>query len=156
MGANKAESCFLCDKVVSEDDAANYVIYRGEHACILLNAYPYTNGHLLVAPYQHAGNLQDLNDETLYELMKLIQKGIVLLTQASHPDGFNVGLNLGRAAGAGLADHVHAHIVPRWQADTNFLTIIGETRTIPEMLDETYRRLQAVLKAERQGEDQRL
>ncbi len=150
---NKAEGCFLCEKAASNEDAANYVVYRGDHAYILLNTYPYSNGHLLVAPYQHAAILQDMDDATLYELIKLIEKGTALLARAMHPQGFNVGLNIGKAAGAGIADHIHAHIVPRWIGDTNFLTVVGETRTIPEMLDETYRRLQTALAAEGEGAD---
>lgn len=151
--ANKTEGCFLCEKAASDQDSTNYVVYRGEYAYILLNAYPYSNGHLLVAPYQHAATLQELDDACLFECMKLIQKGTDLLTRAMHPEGFNIGFNIGKAAGAGVADHIHAHIVPRWVGDTNYLTVVGETRTIPEMLDETYCRLRAVLKAESQADD---
>jgi len=133
--------CVLCAKQASDDDAANYVLYRGERAYIILNLYPYNNGHLMVVPYEHVASLEDLDAATLTELMALTKQGLAALRKAMDPDGFNVGVNLGRAAGAGIHDHVHIHIVPRWEGDTNFMPVLGETRVIPQMLGETYTQL---------------
>jgi len=146
LNCRRKEGCIFCDKVAEGRDRENYVLYRGQLGFIMLNLYPYSNGHLMVAPYSHVGNLEDLDDETQAELMSLVVKGTRLLRQVLRPEGFNVGLNIGKAAGAGVDDHVHIHIVPRWLGDTNFMPIIGETRVIPEHLDETYDRLMAVLR----------
>lgn len=142
----KKGGCVLCEKWASNDDAANYVLYRGERAYIILNLYPYNNGHLMVVPYKHVASLEDLDTETLTELMLLVKRSLAALREAMAPDGFNIGVNLGRAAGAGIYEHVHIHIVPRWEGDTNFMPVLGETRVIPEMLEDTYARLLAVIK----------
>lgn len=141
----KPQRCAFCEKVHADDDAANHVLCRGDRTALVLNLYPYTNGHLLVVPYAHIGDLVDLDGETLAEMMRMAAKGVRVLRAAMSPDGFNVGLNLGRAAGAGIEDHVHIHIVPRWQGDTNFMPVLGEVRVIPEWLDDTYRKLLAAL-----------
>lgn len=133
--------CLFCRKAHGEDDAAEHVIFRGEHVFVTLNLYPYNNGHLMVAPYQHTANLEDLDADTAAELMTVTQHAVKVLRAAYQPQAFNVGINLGQAAGAGVADHLHQHIVPRWAGDTNYLTVVGETRTIPEWIDDTYRRL---------------
>lgn len=137
--------CVLCEKWASSDDTANYILYRGERAYIILNLYPYNNGHLMVVPYKHVASVEDLETETLTELMLLVNRSLAALREAMAPHGFNIGVNLGRAAGAGIHEHVHIHIVPRWEGDTNFMPVLGETRVIPEMLEDTYARLLAVI-----------
>jgi len=107
----------------------------------MLNLYPYNNGHLMVVPYEHVASLEDLETETLTELMVLVNRSLAALREAMAPHGFNIGVNLGRAAGAGIREHVHIHIVPRWEGDTNFMPLLGQTRVIPEMLEDTYARL---------------
>ncbi len=142
----KPQRCAFCEKVRADDDAANHVLCRGDRTALVLNLYPYTNGHLLVVPYAHIGDLVDLDEETLVEMMHMVAKGVRVLRAAMSPDGFNIGLNLGRAAGAGIEDHVHIHVVPRWQGDTNFMPVLGEVRVIPEWLDDSYGKLLAALR----------
>jgi ATP adenylyltransferase len=139
----KSESggCFLCQKPKENHDEGNYILYRGQENYILLNAYPYNPGHLLVAPYRHIGFLQDLTETEAKEHFDLVRLGVKLLTKLSEPAGFNVGMNLGTIAGAGVADHIHSHIVPRWQGDTNFMPVIGETKVLPEALISTYKKM---------------
>ena len=132
--------CVFCAKVGAPDES-EHVLYRGQFAFVTLNRYPYNNGHLMIIPYAHVASLENLDPPTLTELMLLTNRGLAALRQAYRPDGFNIGVNLGQAAGAGIADHVHIHIVPRWSADTNFMPIVGETRVIPETLDQTFSRL---------------
>ncbi len=141
----KPQECVFCEKVQADDDAANRILCRGDRTALVLNLYPYTNGHLLVVPYAHVADLVDLDEETLAEMMRMTAKGVRVLREAMCPDGFNVGLNLGRSAGAGIEDHVHIHIVPRWQGDTNFMPVFGDVRVIPEWLDDTYHKLLAAL-----------
>jgi ATP adenylyltransferase len=132
--------CVFCAKPQASDEQ-EHILHRGASAYITLNRYPYNNGHLMVIPYSHAPSLEQLGPPTLTELMLLTNRGLGVLRQAYRPDGFNIGINVGQAAGAGIADHIHIHIVPRWNADTNFMPIIGDTRVIPETLDQTYARL---------------
>jgi len=142
-GADKSHSapgCVFCAKV-SAPDESEHVLCRGQFAYVTLNRYPYNNGHLMVIPCAHVASLEQLDPPTLTELMLLTNRGLAALRKAYSPDGFNIGVNLGQAAGAGIAEHVHIHIVPRWNADTNFMPIVGETRVIPETLDQTYARL---------------
>lgn len=139
--SDKSGGCIFCQKVAENKDRENYIAYRGEHAFIMLNAYPYNNGHLLVAPYLHIASLEELDQPTLTELMLLVNRGLAALRKSMKPQGFNIGINLGSVAGAGIADHVHLHVVPRWQGDNNFLPVVGDTRLIPECLDDTYQRL---------------
>ena len=129
--------CFLCSyrDDDSTNDPKNLVVMRGEHSIVVLNRFPYNNGHLLVAPREHKSDLRDLNDAELLETNHLLQKMLGLLEKTISPDGFNVGLNLGRVAGAGLPGHLHWHIVPRWNGDTNFMPILGEAKVIPQALD---------------------
>lgn len=141
--ADKATSnsvCIFCAKFKALDEC-EHILCRGQSAYITLNRFPYNNGHLMVIPYTHVPSLEQLDPPTLTELMLLTNRALAALRRAYHPDGFNVGINLGQAAGAGIAEHVHVHIVPRWNADTNFMPIVGETRVIPETLDQTYTRL---------------
>jgi ATP adenylyltransferase len=123
------------------------VLLRGSTSYLTLNRYPYNNGHLLVVPYAHVPSLEGLPAETLTELMILVNQGLAALRLAMQPDGFNIGVNLGKAAGAGIEAHVHIHVVPRWNGDTSFMSTVGETRTIPEALERTYLRLQAALES---------
>jgi ATP adenylyltransferase len=143
--SNKDEGCIFCEKPAEKRDGENYLLYRGQHGYILLNLYPYSNGHLMVAPYQHVASLEDLAPEVLTELMLLVNLSLRVLRRALKPQGFNVGVNIGKAAGAGFVNHVHIHIVPRWAGDTNFMPLLAETRIIPELLDETYERLRTAL-----------
>jgi len=142
----KQDGCIFCEMLKMGDDRACHILLRGERAFIVLNRYPYNSGHLLVVPYEHAASLETLDSETLTELMLLVNKGIAALRQTTKPDGFNVGLNMGKAAGAGVDDHVHIHVVPRWVGDTNFMTTLAGTRMVPEMLNQTCDRLTAVLR----------
>jgi ATP adenylyltransferase len=144
--ATTGSSCVFCVKATAPD-TNEHILYRGDSAYITLNRYPYNNGHLMVIPYAHAASLELLDPPALTELMLLVNRGLAALRQAYHPDGFNIGINLGRAAGAGIAEHVHVHIVPRWNADTNFMPIVGDTRVIPETLDQTYERLRPLFGA---------
>jgi ATP adenylyltransferase len=138
------DGCIFCAKAEAADDDAERILCRGDHCLVTLNLYPYNNGHLLVVPYLHTGQLSALPQATLVELMALTQRAEQVLDAAFHPDGFNIGINQGSAAGAGIAEHLHQHIVPRWMGDTNYMTVIGHTRIIPEWIDETYRELKAV------------
>jgi ATP adenylyltransferase len=133
--------CVFCVKARSDDDATHHVLHRGQHCFLTLNLYPYNNGHLLVVPFRHVASLEDLDDAELAELMLITQQALRVLRAAYNPQGFNIGINLGEAAGAGIAAHLHQHIVPRWSGDTSYMTVIGETRTIPEWIDQTYQRL---------------
>jgi ATP adenylyltransferase len=142
--------CIFCDKVRDrvEKDRDNMVLLRGERAFVMLNLYPYTNGHMMVAPYQHCTELESLDDETLKEMMLLMGRSIRALRRTMNPQGFNVGANLGRVAGAGVDDHVHFHIVPRWGGDTNFMQVLADTRMIPELLPQTYDDLLAAFRVD--------
>ncbi len=142
---DKANGCVFCEKPVANCNEVEHVLLRGRTAYLTLNRYPYNNGHLLVVPYAHVPSLENLPAETLTEMMLLVNQGLAALRLAMQPDGFNVGVNLGKAAGAGIEAHVHIHVVPRWNGDTSFMSTVGETRTIPEALDRTYERLQAAL-----------
>lgn len=136
--ADKPEGCIFCDKPLLGDDRAAQIIYRAEHAFVLLNAFPYNNGHIMIAPYAHLACLEDLPSETIHEMMDLAQLAALAFKSSFRPDGMNVGFNLGAAAGAGIKDHIHLHMVPRWFGDTNFMPVIGDTRVIPQSLERTY------------------
>lgn len=139
--SERATNCIFCYKVSHKDDAAEHVLMRGQQCFVTLNLYPYNNGHLMIVPNQHIGSLEALAEETMTEMMILSQQAIEVLKQAYNPQGFNIGINQGAAAGAGIAAHLHQHIVPRWAGDTNFMMSIGQTRVIPEWIDETYSHL---------------
>lgn len=134
----KSEGCVLCKIAAAREDQKNGVLYRGEKAFVVLNAYPYNNGHLMVAPYSHVDCISRLERQEKVELMELTGKSIERLRKAFSPQGFNVGINIGEVAGAGIADHVHIHILPRWLGDTNFMTSVAETRVIPQMIENTF------------------
>ena len=137
----KPEGCILCEKPDEKLDTDNYILYRGKLNYVMMNTFPYNPGHLLVAPYRHIPGLDDLAGEEASEHIEIIQKCIKVLSGAFNPAGFNIGTNMGRVAGAGIADHVHSHIVPRWQGDTNFMPVVGCARVIPEAVAETYEML---------------
>lgn len=141
----KDEQCLFCRVNAETDDAANYVLARGLHTLLMLNAYPYTNGHLMTAPLRHTAEFDTLLPEELAEMMAMAQRGMAVLRSVYRPDGFNVGMNLGSAGGAGIADHLHLHIVPRWSGDTNFMPVVGDVRVMPESLDASYRRIKSAL-----------
>ena len=137
-----APACIFCAlRDDEENDERNLVVHRARHNYIVLNRYPYTNGHLLIIPYEHTADLDAVSKEATDEMMDLAKQALVLLRAAYHPEGFNLGMNLGRAAGAGVAGHVHLHVLPRWTGDTNFMSNIGETRVLPEDLTTTYEKL---------------
>lgn len=145
-GAEKAtadsDSCVFC--ALRRDEACderNYVLHRAQHNFIVLNLYPYTSGHLLIIPYEHLSELDALSKQASDELMDLAKRAQTILREAYRPDGFNLGMNLGRSAGAGVAEHIHLHILPRWNGDGNFMTTVGETRVIPEDLQTTCEKL---------------
>lgn len=131
------EKCILCELPRRSDDES-YIVYRGKTCYVVLNAYPYNTGHLMVSPYRHVGCLTNLSNDELNEMLELVRKSIVVLREALNPDGFNIGLNIGRVAGAGVPDHVHIHVVPRWVGDTNFMAIICGVKPLPMALKETY------------------
>ncbi len=137
----KPEGCILCQKPAQNNDAASYILYRGDKNFVIMNTYPYNPGHLLIAPYRHVATLADLTPDERHEHIDVVSRSVEILREAFNPGGFNLGTNLGKLAGAGIADHVHTHIVPRWQGDTNFMPVIGDTRVIPEALTETYQKL---------------
>jgi len=139
--SEKEGGCFLCEKLQERRDEENYVLCRGRANFVLLNLYPYNPGHFMVAPYRHVPSLEDLSEEELTEHFKLVAFGVSKLREAFGPDGFNIGLNLGKAAGAGVAGHLHTHVVPRWEGDTNFMPIISDAKVIPQALNETYEQL---------------
>ncbi len=137
----KPAGCILCEKTKEKSDALNYILYRGDKSFVILNSYPYNPGHLLVAPYRHVANLEELTKEERDEHFEIVSRGIRLLRQVFNPGGFNIGINTAKIAGAGIDDHFHTHIVPRWQGDTNFMTTVSDVRVMPEALAESYQKL---------------
>jgi ATP adenylyltransferase len=137
----KEEGCIFCNRSKMNESIESLVVYKGLYSFVLLNKYPYNNGHLMVAPYKHTSELNDLNVDEYTELMKNIILAINVLKQAYNPQGFNIGMNLGSIAGAGIVGHLHWHIVPRWSGDTNFMPIIGKTKVLHEMLSDTFQRV---------------
>ncbi len=145
----KQSGCIFCTKIKAHrrSDRKNLVVQRGDRAFVMMNLYPYTSGHLMVAPYEHTGALEDLDGKTLQEMMEWVGTSIRALRATMNPQGFNIGINLGRVAGAGVEDHVHIHIVPRWNGDTNFMPVLAEVRMIPELLPQTYDKLREAFQA---------
>ncbi|MBN2118182.1 MAG: HIT domain-containing protein [Anaerolineales bacterium] len=139
--SNKEDECIFCSAQAQEDSAENLIAFRGKHAYVILNRYPYTSGHLMVVPFDHKPNLEELDPLTRAEMMELTARCMTILRKIYNPQAFNMGANIGEAAGAGVKSHVHLHIVPRWAGDTNFMSILGETRVLPEALESTYRRV---------------
>jgi len=139
------EGCIFCRFPEEQDDPANLVAWRGEHTFILLNRYPYNTGHLLVVPYQHTAELGGLPHATLLEMMMALRRCVAALGEAYGPDGYNAGMNLGSVAGAGIADHLHLHIVPRWAGDTNFMPVLADVKVMPELLEQSYEKIATAL-----------
>ncbi|HNC09539.1 MAG TPA: HIT domain-containing protein [Anaerolineales bacterium] len=139
---NKESGCVFCNAQAQADSAENLIAFRGEKSYVILNRYPYTSGHLMVIPFTHVSNLEELDFETRAEMMELTSRCTTVLREIYRTQSFNVGINIGEAAGAGVLGHVHIHIVPRWAGDTNFMSSVGETRVLPEALEDTYQRVQ--------------
>ncbi len=141
----KPDECIFCSKPEIGDDDSAHIVKRGEHCFVMLNTYPYNNGHVMVSPYRHVPSIEDLDAHVLGELVALTQRMLTALRDAYAPEGFNMGINQGKIAGAGFEDHVHLHVVPRWSADTNFMPVIGDTRVLPQSLDDSYSTLREAL-----------
>jgi ATP adenylyltransferase len=141
QASEPGNACVFCSKLETTDDREALILHRGATCFVLLNLYPYANGHLMVAPYRHVATPGDLDAEERAELWELLDRSLKVLSQAFAPHGFNAGLNLGRVAGAGVEDHVHLHVVPRWNGDTNFMPVLADVRVMPQHLDETWQTL---------------
>jgi len=139
--SEKPQECIFCQKQKEDRDAENYILARGKKNFVILNLYPYNPGHIMVAPYRHLSDLQDLTDDELLEHFDLVRKSAGALRNEYNPQGFNIGMNLGSVAGAGIEDHIHTHVIPRWSGDTNFVTVVSDLRVIPHALDATYAEL---------------
>jgi ATP adenylyltransferase len=138
---DKTSECIFCAKPAADDDEASFIVHRGERCFVILNTFPYTNGHLMVAPFEHIGALQDLDGDALVEMMDLARSAMTRLDDVYAPEGYNVGFNQGRVAGAGFEHHIHVHVVPRWGGDTNFMPVLGDTRVMPQTLEASYEAL---------------
>jgi ATP adenylyltransferase len=139
--------CVFCDTCREEEDERNFIVRRGETCFIILNKFPYNNGHIMVVPYLHTSLISDLDSRTRLEMFDLAGLAVEAISRTMRPDGFNIGMNLGRSAGAGIAEHLHLHAVPRWNGDTNFMPVIGGTKVISEALEDTYRKLRDAMGA---------
>jgi ATP adenylyltransferase len=137
----KEPGCIFCTRLARSTDQEDYILQRGERSFVILNAYPYTNGHLMIVPFDHVSDLEALADATLAEMNQLLKRSISALRQAFGPQGFNIGWNIGRCAGAGVEEHVHEHVVPRWNGDTNFMPVLADVTVIPDTLADTWRTL---------------
>jgi ATP adenylyltransferase len=146
-GASKdvERECIFCGKPASDDDEANLIVHRGKRCFVILNLFPYTSGHLMVAPYEHLATLTELDPDTVLEMMRLTQRAMGVLERKYEPHGYNVGFNQGRVAGAGVEHHIHMHVVPRWGGDTNFMPVLADTRVMPQTLEESYAALKGSL-----------
>jgi ATP adenylyltransferase len=147
--AEKTTGCVFCEAVNAGDDAKARIVYRGQQCFVILNTFPYTPGHVMIVPYAHLDELRKLPSDAAHEMMDLSQRMESVLRELYRPDGINLGMNIGKAAGAGIAGHIHMHVLPRWVADANFLSVVGETRVLPETLEETWKRMRAALQTQR-------
>src|SRR5437764_15214700 len=154
--AGEVSGCVFCDAVKAGDDARTHIVYRGQQCCVILNTYPYTPGHVMIVPYAHLDELRKLPVEAAHEMMALSQRMESVLRELYHPDGINLGMNIGKAAGAGIARHIHMHILPRWVADANFVSVVGETRVLPETLEVTWARMRKAMRGEISAGEQSL
>jgi ATP adenylyltransferase len=146
IGAEPAKSgCVFCEKAADSADERNLVLWRGERCFALMNIYPYNNGHLMIAPYVHKPSILELESDTLTEMMTLAQRCVTACQAALGAQGFNIGINQGAVAGAGIADHVHMHVVPRWNGDTNFMPVLADTKVMPDFIENTYRQIREKL-----------
>jgi len=143
--AEKAVGCVFCEAAAASDDQKVRIVYRGRLCFVILNTYPYTPGHVMIVPYTHLDELRKLPPGTAHEMMDLSQRMETVLRNLYYPDGVNLGMNIGKAAGAGIAGHIHMHVLPRWVADANFMSVVGETRILPETLDQTWERMTKAL-----------
>ncbi len=143
----KEHECVFCEKLAQKEDEKNYVVYRGPLAAIIMNIFPYNSGHMMVVPYSHKGSFEELTDDENLDVMRQTGLTIKLLRLTSNPEGFNFGANLGRISGAGIADHVHFHVVPRWNGDVNFMPVLADAKVISEGLDQTYKKLTGALRS---------
>jgi ATP adenylyltransferase len=144
--AERTSSCVFCEAAKGNDDEKNLIVHRAQHCFVILNAYPYTPGHVMVVPYAHLDELTKLPSEAANEMMALSQRMDALLRELYRPDGINLGMNIGKAAGAGIAGHIHMHVLPRWVADANFVSVVCETRVLPEILEDTWKRMKAAFR----------
>ena len=144
--SEKSDECIFCVLPSSQDDEKNFILLRGKHSFVIMNIFPYNCSHLMVSPYRHIGCITEQNDSERFEVNQLTEECIKILKTVSEPDGFNIGYNIGKAAGAGYDEHIHCHIVPRWSGDTNFMPVIGDVKVHPEHLVSTYEKLQPYFK----------
>lgn len=144
-GNKHDEGCIFCTKPSEQRDEENLLLYRSEYCFVLMNLYPYNNGHLMIAPYVHVPSIEELNPTILTDIMLTTKRCLMALGKALHPDGYNMGINQGTIAGAGITDHMHFHIVPRWNGDTNFMPILANTKVMPDYLKNTYRQIRPYL-----------
>jgi ATP adenylyltransferase len=144
-GTEKPAGCVFCEAPKEKDDAKARIVHRGEYCYVILNTYPYTPGHVMIVPYVHLDELQKLPPEAAQEMMALSQRMETVLRKLYRPDGINLGMNIGKAAGAGIAGHIHMHVLPRWVADANFVSVVGETRVLPETLEVTWGKMREAL-----------
>lgn len=145
--AEKTSECIFCELPKLNDDARAFIVHRGKTCFVILNSFPYTSGHVMIVPFQHLDELQKLPVEAAHEMIELSQRLEGVLRKLYSPDGINLGMNIGQAAGAGIANHLHMHVLPRWVADSNFMTVVGETRVLPETLENTYARIKGALQS---------
>ncbi len=137
----EVSGCIFCEAANSSDAESKYIVHKGSTAFIMMNLYPYNNGHLMIATIRHIPTILEMNEAEMLEVMKLLKLSVILTKKVLNPDGYNMGINIGKFAGAGIEDHIHFHVVPRWKGDTNFMTTLSETRVLPETIEQTYRRL---------------
>lgn len=149
------EDCVFCSELTKSDGEDNLIIHRGLTNFLILNRYPYTSGHMMIVPYAHVSTIELLDVETCSELMDFAKKSLQVLDVVYHPQGYNMGINIGQAAGAGITEHVHMHIVPRWVGDTNFMSALNQTRVLPETLEETYERISRAWKNQKSSGSQK-
>jgi len=144
--SEKSAGCIFCVKPKENQDEKNFILYKGISAMVMMNIYPYNHAHLLVSPYDHVNGIDLLPKETLAGMMNAIKLSVSVLKESLHPEGFNIGMNMGKSAGAGIEDHIHIHIVPRWSGDTNFMPMLAEVKVMPEHLESTYQKLLPLFK----------
>ncbi len=147
----KEKGCIFCIKSKENRDEENFILKRGKKSFIILNKFPYNSGHLMIAPYRHTGKIENLKDEEILEIFNLLRLAVKALKKAIKPHGFNIGINIGKIAGAGYPGHLHFHVVPRWDGDTNFMPVIGETKVIPEEIERTFKILNPFFNEENKG-----
>jgi len=145
IGGQKDEGCFLCNFPRKNRDDENLILFRGTNSFIIMNRFPYNPGHIMIAPYKHIDSIDKLDKDEIYEIIDLCNCSVKAIKECMRPDGFNIGMNLGKTAGAGVADHIHLHIVPRWDGDINFMPVLADTKVIPEALEKTYKKLKEAI-----------